>query len=50
MPKSLEEKLKMLVAKKNWLKERKETYVYGTLQKKKKKVKRSDYKRNLKSK
>ena len=44
MLKSLEEKLKMLMAKKNWLKERKETYV------KKKKFRKDDYKRNLKSK
>jgi len=33
MPKILEEKLKRQVANKNWSQERKNAYVYGTLQK-----------------
>ena len=33
MPKALEQKLKAQVAKKNWSKERKAAYVYGTLRK-----------------
>ena len=33
MPKKLEKKLKKQVAKKEWSKERKNAYVYGTLRK-----------------
>lgn len=33
MPKAMERKLKREVAKKNWSKERKDAYVYGTMRK-----------------
>lgn len=33
MPKELEERLRRQVAKKNWSKERKDAYIYGTMRK-----------------